>query len=253
MVPPDPAMLHPNTMGYRELQKACKAIGLPARGKTESLRKAIQDYVNDPQGHTERLRLSKEEKQQRERQTKAKWVDWKNHAAREILMEDLECGGWLYGLDESARVVFDIYQDRQEEFENVPFDQFEIRYKDATKKAAKRRARSAAEEEWLNRDRILHPRECHNRRGEPVFDMDIAAKAQLQADIKNRLHKQMKPMELWNYRQVYAKYKLDKFRPRIYQEIRRIKMLKWLEKKRKEKRTEFKGSKSATISFKRNY
>jgi hypothetical protein len=252
MAPPDPATLNPDTMGYRELQKACKAIGLPARGTTQTLRKAIQDYVNDAEGFAERLRLSKEEKKARERQAKAQWVDWKNHAAREILMEDLERGGWLYGLDEDARVVFDTYKTKQEEFKDIPFDQFEVRYKEATKKAAKRRARSAEEEEWLDRDRLLHPRQSHNHQGEPVFDMDIPAKAQLQADIKNKLHKRMTPMELWEYRQVYAKYKLDKFRPRIYQEIRRVKMLTWLDKKRTEKRTEYTVKKAATVTYKRN-
>jgi hypothetical protein len=152
MAPPDPATLNPNTMGYRELQKACKAIGLPANGKAKALRKAIQDYVNDPTGLIERLRLAKEEKKNRENQAKALWVDWINHAAREILMEDLERGGWLYDLDEDARVVFDIYKTKQEEFKDIQFDQFEVRFKEATKKAAKRRARSAEEEEWLERD-----------------------------------------------------------------------------------------------------
>ena len=75
-----------------------------------------------------------------------------SHAAREILMEDLEHEGWLYGLQEDARVVFDLYKQKQVEFEGIPFDQFEKRYKEAIKKAAKRRARSAEEEEWLVRD-----------------------------------------------------------------------------------------------------
>jgi hypothetical protein len=220
MAPPNPSTLNPDTMGYRDLQKACNAIGLSAKGKKQSLKEAVQAYVNNPQGVLEQLRMVAEQKKERARHAKAQWVDWKNHAAREILMEDLERGGWLYGLDQEARAVFDIYKTNQEEFKNVPFDQFEVRYKEATKKAVKRRARSAVEEEWLQRDRLLHPRESHNHRGEPVFDMDIAAKTQLQADIKNKLHKQMTPMELWEYRPIYAKYKLDKFRPRIYQEIR---------------------------------
>jgi hypothetical protein len=83
--------------------------------------------------------------------------------------------------------------------------------------------------------------------------MDIEAKLQLRDDINNKLHKRMTPMELWEYRQVYAKYKLDKFRPHIYQEIRRVKMLNWLEKKRKEKRTEYMAKKeAATVTYKRN-
>jgi hypothetical protein len=209
--------------------------------------------VNDPEGVLERLCVAKEAKKKEERDAKAEWVDWKNHVAREILMEDLESGGWLYDLEEDdARVVFDIYQRRQEEFNDVPFNQFALRYKDATKQAAKRRARSAQELEWLERDRRLYPRQSHNHRGEPVFDMDIEAKEQLKADIKNKLHKQMKPSELWEYRPVYSKYKLDKFRPRIYQEIRRIKFLNWLEKKQTEKRKEFKAKQAANVTYERN-
>jgi hypothetical protein len=237
--PPDPATLNPDKMGYRELQKACKAIGLKAQGKTEALRRAVQEYVVDPERVREKLRIAKEEKKNQQKQAKALWVDWKNHAAREILMEDLEPGGWLYDLDEEARVVFDTYKAKLEGFQDVPFGQFEARYKEATKKADKRRARSAEEEAWLDRDRLLHPRKSHNHRGEPVFDMDIPAKKQLRDDVKNKLHKRMTPKELWEYRDVYAKYKLDKFRPRIYQEIRRGKMLNWLNKQRKLKRTEY--------------
>lgn len=169
-------------------------------------------------------------------------------------MEDLEPGGWLYDLDEEARVVFDSYKAKLEEFQDVPFDQFEVRYKEATKKAAKRRARSAEEEVWLVRDRLLHPRQSHNHRGEPVFDMDIPAKEQLREDVKNKLHKRMTPSELWEYRDVYTKYKLNKFRPRIYQEIRRCKMLNWLDKQRRKKRTEYLTKKEAslTVTYKRN-
>jgi hypothetical protein len=247
--PPDPATLNPTTMAYRQLQKACKDIGLPGTGTTEVLRQRVQDYVNDPKGVLERLRLSKEEEEKRKREAKALWVDWLNHPAREILLEDLERGGWLYGLEWDARILFDAYQAKQEEFKDVPFDQFAERYKDAKKKATKRRARSAQEEEWLARDRLLHPRQTHNHRGEPVFDMDTAAKEQLRDDVKNELHKHMDPMELWEHREVYAKYKLDKFRQCIYQGIRRGKMLNWLEKERTKKRMEYmtKKMKAATL------
>ena len=66
------------------------------------------------------------------------------------------------------------------------------------------------------------------------------AKLQLREDIKNGLHNEMTPKELWNLRpELYKKFKLDKFRPRIYQEIRGNKCLNYLEKKRTEKRDAF--------------
>jgi hypothetical protein len=63
--------------------------------------------VNDPKGLIEQ-----EEKKNRESRQKHNGLTpgiLINHAAREILMEDLlECGGWLYDLDKDAKVVFDI-------------------------------------------------------------------------------------------------------------------------------------------------
>ena len=118
-------------MNYRELQKACKDLGLPARGKTEVLRKQLEDYYNDPKGTLKQMAKDKVKKDRG-------WIDWQNSAAREIMMEDLEPGGWLYGEDDlDAKLVYDVYKSRQEEFSDVPFDQFEARYNDATKKAAK--------------------------------------------------------------------------------------------------------------------
>jgi len=234
----DPTSMHyqdPSSVNYRELQKACKFLGLPAGGKANALRNMLEEYFKDPHATLQKFAHKKT--------TKEGWVDWKNHAAREILLEDLEPGGWLHTLEnddkDEAKDVYEIYKNRQEEFADVPFDQFKAAYKEATKRATKRRARSAQEAEWLEHDRLLHPRQDHNQRGEPVFDMDIEAKTQLREDVNNKLHKQMKPVELWESRDVYSKYKLDIFRPRIYQEIRRKKYLNYLEKKRTKRRTAF--------------
>jgi hypothetical protein len=52
------------------------------------------------------------------------------------------------------------------------------------------------------------------------------------------------------------KYKLWHFRPHIYQEIRRVKFLNYLEKKRTKKRREYAKSKDneskGDVTFKRN-
>ena len=197
--------LDPSSMSYRQLQVACKHAGLPAQGSTAVLKQNLQDFLNNPEETLERL---KKEKKKKSKKKKKGWVDWRNHAAREILLQDLEFGGWLYGEDDKdVREIFDIYKSKQCKFEDVCFDQFQKRFKEATKDASKRRDRSAKEEEFLKHDRLLHPRKKYNHRGEPVFDMDIEAKQQLCSDIKNKLHKQMSPSELWEYREVYMKYK----------------------------------------------
>ena len=169
-------------------------------------------------------------------QRRAGWIDWRNSAAREILIEDLQPGGWLYEEDLKVSVIYSIYFHNLEEFEDVPFDQFEVRYKEAKKNATKRYARSAEEARYLEHDRQLYPRQSSNRRGEPVFDMDVA-KGLLREEIN--LHPSMKPKALWQSRQEYMKFKLDIFRQRIYQEKRRKKYLNHLDKKRTKKRDAF--------------
>jgi hypothetical protein len=37
-----------SALSYRELQAKCKELGLSARGKTDVLRKNLNDYLNDP-------------------------------------------------------------------------------------------------------------------------------------------------------------------------------------------------------------
>ena len=49
-------------MSYRELQKECKRPGLPARGKTDVLRKQLEDYYNDPEGTMKQIGKEKEKK-----------------------------------------------------------------------------------------------------------------------------------------------------------------------------------------------
>lgn len=223
-------------LSYRQLQAKCKELSLPATGKDDILRKNLHDYLINPRETLNRLARESTNKR------KNGEIDWKKSAAREIMLEDLEPPhGWLHGVDcLKAKDVYDYYKERHEEiFAQVPFTQFERRYNEAIQKATKRRARSAQEEEWLKHDRKLYPRQSHNHRGEPVFDMDEAAKAQLKEDMKNNLHKEMEPMALWEKRKVYQKYKLEKFRQRIYQCERRAKFHNYLEHKRNSCRNKF--------------
>ncbi|CAB9523470.1 expressed unknown protein [Seminavis robusta] len=218
-------------MSYRELQRACKDAGLPAIGKTAVLQKHLDDYRKNPRKALKRLAASKEK-------NKTGFIDWENSAAKEILLKDLEPEGRLYGNSLEAKDVFDDYTERYKYiFCDVPFSQFKAKYNETIKKAeaAQRRARSAQEEAWMKHDSRLYPRQTHNHRGEPIFDVDIEAKETLHYDIKHELHKRMTPKELWQYREVYSKYKLDTFRQRIYQYQKQVKCLNKPEKKPKEK------------------
>eukprot|EP00957_Ditylum_brightwellii_P045098 3419907-Ditylum_brightwellii.AAC.1 len=53
------------------------------------------------------------------------WIDWKSHATREIILEDLEHNGFLFGKDDvEASVVWEHYK-HLDEFSGSPvvFDQ----------------------------------------------------------------------------------------------------------------------------------
>ena len=65
--------------------------------------------------------------------------------------------------------------------------------------------------------------------------MDVRAKMFLEADIRDKKHLRMKPAGLRMSRTVYQHYRLDIFRQRIHQEVRRQKFLFYLELKRAEK------------------
>ena len=90
------------------------------------------------------------------------------------------------------------------------------------------------EERALARDRLLYPRQTHNDRGEPLFDLSVA-KLLLREDVKANRHVTMKPSEFQRTRTEYMPFKPSIFKHRIYQEVRRKKYLYYLELKRAEK------------------
>jgi hypothetical protein len=111
-----------SSMKYRQLQKESTARGMPANKKTNVLLKNLQDYVKDPRATLRRIA----QEPKRKRVTKAGWVDWKNHAAGEILEEDLEPGGWLYedpDIDPEGAYE-EYYKPFFAEFKDVLYEQF---------------------------------------------------------------------------------------------------------------------------------
>jgi hypothetical protein len=142
------------------------------------------------------------------------WIEWRSSAAREILLEDLEPDDILHQQDGvSAKEVFEYYS-LFPEFEGIVFSQFEARLKDHGKEAMARFLRSWQEEEWLCNDRLLHPRQTHNERGELVFDR-TEAKELLQEDVKNKVHETMEPADLQASRTPYHPFKPHIFRKNI--------------------------------------
>ena len=169
------------------------------------------------------------------------WVKWRNRPAREIILQDLNYGGWLY--DELKQVeelnlalVFAIYNHKDPEiFHELDFSQFKARMEDYTKKNKERRDHSKLEHAWMLHDRQLYPQQLKNRRDELVFDLN-PAKLLLRKDIAAGVHAEMTPSQFQGTRAEYQEFDRDIFRQRIYQEERYQKYWNWLEDKRTEKR-----------------
>jgi hypothetical protein len=160
------------------------------------------------------------------------WIDWKASKARQILLDDLEAGLLPVNADDlSAEEAWDIMYGHMAEFVEVVFSQFKERLRDHRKQVGEQTARSALESEALVHDRLLFPRQMENCRGEPVFDLS-AAKLLLRADVKDGKHLTMKPLQLQMTREEYEPYSAGVFKHRIYQEIRRVKFINYLEQRR---------------------
>jgi hypothetical protein len=166
------------------------------------------------------------------------WVKWRKHPAREIILQDLNYGGWLYDelrkQDKELNLasVFAIYNYKNPEiFNELDFSQFKERMEDYVAKNGGRRDPSKDEHVWMLHDRKLHPRQLKNHRGELVFDLH-PAKLLLREDIKAGAHAEMVPSQFQGTRLEYEEFDRDIFRQRIYQEERYQKYRNWLEDKR---------------------
>ena len=171
---------------------------------------------------------------------KPDWIDWAYSAAREIVLEDLLPGEYLFGKnDMSASAAWNNYRDMAEfKGPTVVFDQFEARLNDDQKHANKRLEISRNEKKMMQHDRNIYPEQHQNHRGELVFSRHPAQK-HLRADIKASRHKSMTPMQLHASRPEYQEFKLGVFKQRINQEIRRQKFVCYLEDKQFEKRRQY--------------
>jgi hypothetical protein len=175
------------------------------------------------------------------RSEKPGWIDWVNSAAREIILEDLEPGGFLHDKNDlEASKVWEFYK-KLPEFKGPPvvFSQFELRLKDHRKQATIRHMASKREEIMMQNDRKLYPEQLHNHNGELIFARHPANKC-LQEDVKAKKHMNMTPSQIHSSRSEYKVFDLKMFNRRINQEIRRAKFINYLEWKRTKKRRKFK-------------
>src|SRR6056300_952706 len=179
---------------------------------------------------------------------KSSWVKWRKHPAREIILNDLNHGGWIFeeiekvndGKELNLALIFALYNHRRPEiFNEIDFEQFQLRMKDYLKKHSERQRRSRTESKWMKEQMLLYPRKLKNERGELVFDLH-PAKMMLRHDVRNGRHEKMTPGQLQDSRTIYKPFLKEIFRQRIYQEVRYQKYCNWLEDKRTKKQQKFK-------------
>jgi hypothetical protein len=166
------------------------------------------------------------------RSTREGWIDWRNSAAKEILMDDLQSGVLTTDAAQlPALEAWNICYKHLAEFVGIDYDQFRDRLRDHRLQARKDIHRATLESHSLAHDRRLFPRQAENNRGEPVFDLSDA-KLLLRADVKEGKHISNTPAELQHSRVEYHPFNPKKFKERIFQELRRVKFINWLEQKR---------------------
>jgi hypothetical protein len=154
---------------------------------------------------------------------KPKYIKWVDREAKKILIADLEEG--ILDVDApSAKNAWEECYSKLAEFANVPFKQFQKRLADHREQHQRRLSKATMEEILYERGKLMHPRQDRNNRGELVFDLH-PAKLLLREDVESREHEPMTPSDFQATRPEYMLFKPNKFKERIYQEVKRKKYL----------------------------
>jgi hypothetical protein len=131
------------------------------------------------------------------------WIKWITCAARQILLEDLEPEGFMFGKDHVSAEEAWLFYSTLPEFSLVVFTQFKARLKDHRTQANKHSQASQRDVRALAHDMAIYPRQRHNERGEAVFDLS-AAKLLLREDVRNNIHSTMFPSVFQQTRPEYC-------------------------------------------------
>ena len=165
-------------------------------------------------------------------------IDWRKSSARLVILYDLESGRLSIDDDEEpADELWNVVYKHIEEFEDVPFWQFDEKLQDHREQHEKSLNASLEEDMILAHDLALHQTTTHNHRGELKFYL-TKAKELLRSDVMNGNHESLTPAEFQQTRREYHPFDGRKFRERIRQEIRFQKWCNYLDDKRKEKLAE---------------
>ena len=209
---------------------------LPAEDEKLSIKDAWKNYesMKDWEGVSYGF-FSQKVRAMRTKWSRRDGIEWGRSPARMIILYDLESGRLSTDNDEEppSEVWSEIYCSL-EEFEDVPYWQFEENIIKLRKAHDELRDKSLKEDLILADDLAKHPTTSHNSRGELKFYL-TRAKELLRHDVERKNHVGMTPSEFQKTRTEYHPFEKRKFRERIRQEIRFQKYCNYLQDKRMKK------------------
>ena len=135
----------------------------------------------------------------------------------------------------TAELAWELFYKDNVDFMDVPFAQFKARLADHHAQVKKNLGRARHEEKCMIHDRSLFPRQPKNERGELVFDLH-PAKDILREEVAAKKHVGIAPEDLWRTHPEYQEFDKDIFRGHVYQELRRVKFINYLQWRREEKK-----------------
>ena len=171
------------------------------------------------------------------RKAEEKGINWRNSAARFMILEDLAAE--VLPVEEdvcSAEEAWEYYG-QLAEFEDVPFSQFEYQLKQHRKQVDDKFMSAMKHWAVLQEDRAKHSKRTTYDNGRRIFRHSAAYK-KLHEDVYARRHLSLSPTALWKTKGEYQEWEVEEFRPRIYQMERQWKFVNYLEKKREDEKRE---------------
>ena len=144
---------------------------------------------------------------------KPKGQRWdKKNVIRQQLKNDLANGFIPAGTKaEDAWSTRGVYEEIQ------PLELWKSRYNSMVKMVKEGQEKALEDANDLFMDRMVHPRQKYNARGEPEW-VEHEARDLLGMDMDEGLHKKMTKLELYNKRLQYQEFTLETFRGHVYQE-----------------------------------
>ena len=164
-----------------------------------------------------------------------------------VLLEDLENGDLSLDAKEvSAKQAWERYSTHPAFKGIVCKEQFSKQVAAHRDQVRKKLGPRSVELAALEHDRKLHPMVTTNNRGEPMFNRS-PAKELLRRDVEEKKHVGLTPSEFQQTRTEYHPFDGKVFKHRIYQEVRRVKFLFWLNMKREAKMKEAQVQKEKAV------